>query len=194
MDFGFTPENEAFRAEIRYFLNEHVSDGIRQEMKQSAAGHGLGPLTKVLIGKIGDRDWIGMSWPEEYGGRAADLIDQYIFEEELARARVPLNLGNFIEQAPAIMFAGTEAQKKYFLPRIVKGEVTFALGYSEPSGGTDLGSLKTRAVEDEDGFVINGQKVFTTRAEQSSHIYLMARTDPDAVSYTHLTLPTLYSV
>ena len=188
MNFGFTLENETFRAEIRQFLDENVSGDIRKEMKQSAAGHGLGPLTKELIGKIGDRGWIGMSWPEEYGGRNADLIAQYIFEEELARARVPLNLGNFIEQAPAIMFAGTEDQKKYFLPRIVKGEVTFALGYSEPSGGTDLGSLKTRAVEDEDGFIINGQKVFTTRAEQSSHIYLMARTDAEAPKHKGISI------
>jgi len=188
MNFGFTLENETFRAEIRQFLDENVSGDIRREMKQSAAGHGLGPLTKELIGKIGDRGWIGMSWPEEYGGRNADLIDQYIFEEELARARVPLNLGNFIEQAPAIMFAGTEDQKKYFLPRIVKGEVTFALGYSEPSGGTDLGSLKTRAVEDEGGFIINGQKVFTTRAEQSSHIYLMARTDAEAPKHKGISI------
>jgi len=188
MDFAFSQENEAFRTEVRTFLEANTSPEIVEEMKQSAAGHGVGPLTKDLIGKIGDRGWIGMSWPEEYGGRDADLIDQYIFEEELARARIPLNLGNFIEQAPAIMHAGTEEQKTYFLPRIVKGEITFALGYSEPSGGTDLGSLKTRAVEDEDGYLINGQKVFTTRAEQSSHIYLMARTDPDAPKHKGISI------
>lgn len=188
MDFGFSEENELFRAEVRKFLADHVSPEIGREMRDSAAGADLGPLTRELIGKIGDRGWIGMSWPEEYGGRNADLIDQYIFEEELSRARVPLNLGNFIEQAPAIMQAGTEAQKAYFLPRLVRGEVTFALGYTEPSGGTDLASLKTRAVEDEDGFVINGQKVFTTRAEQSSHIYLMARTDPDAAKHKGISI------
>lgn len=188
MDFAFSEENERFRAEIRAFLDEHVSPDIMCEMHQATAGTGLGPLTRELIAKIGDRGWIGMSWPKEYGGREADLLDQYIFEEELARARVPLNLGNFIEQAPAIMHAGTEAQKKYFLPRIIRGEVTFALGYTEPSGGADLASLKTRAVEDEDGFIINGQKVFTTRAEQSSHIYLMARTDPDAQKHKGISI------
>lgn len=188
MDFGFSEENEEFRAEVRAFVEEHVSEEIVQEMHDAAAGAGIGPLTGELIRKIGDRGWIGMSWPEEYGGRNADIIDQYIFEEELARARVPLNLGNFIEQAPAIMQAGTEAQKKYFLPRLVRGEVTFALGYTEPSGGTDLASLKTRAVEDADGFVINGQKVFTTRAEASTHIYLMARTDPDAAKHRGISI------
>jgi len=188
MDFGFSEENERFRAEVRAFVAEHVSAEIVQEMHAADAGADVGPLTGALIRKIGDRGWIGMSWPVEYGGRDADIIDQYIFEEELARARVPLNLGNFIEQAPAIMKAGTEAQKKYFLPRLVQGEVTFALGYTEPSGGTDLASLKTRAVEDEDGFVINGQKVFTTRAERSSHIYLMARTDPDAAKHRGISI------
>ena len=184
MDFGFSEENERFRLAIRSLIAHHVTPKILQEMRDGTAGAGIGPLTRELILKIGERGWIGMSWPKEYGGQDADIIDQYIFEEELARARVPLNLGNFIEQAPAIMQAGTEAQKAYFLPRLVRGEVTFALGYTEPSGGTDLASLKTRAVEDEDGFVINGQKVFTTRAESSSH----------TVSYTHLTLPTILLV
>lgn len=188
MDFGFSEENERFRAEIRAFIAENVTAEIVQEMHDAAAGAGIGPLTRELILKIGDQGWIGMSWPQEYGGRNADLIDQYIFEEELARARVPLNLGNFIEQAPAIMNAGTEEQKAYFLPRLVRGEVTFALGYSEPGGGTDLAALKTRAVEDDNGFVINGQKVFTTRAEQSSHIYLMARTDPDAAKHRGISI------
>jgi len=186
--FAFTPENEAFRAEIRAFLATHVGDEVRDEMKRSSAGEGLGPETRALILAIGEQGWIGMSWPEEYGGRNADLIDQYVFEEELARARVPLNLGNFIEQAPAIMVAGTEAQKAYFIPRMVRGEVTFALGYSEPSGGTDLASLRTRAVEHEDHFLVNGQKVFTTRAEQSSHIYLMARTDPEAARHDGISI------
>lgn len=188
MDFGFSAENERFRAEVRAFLAEHVTPEIVQEMHAAEAGADIAPRTRELIAKIGDRGWIGMSWPVEYGGRNADVVDQYIFEEELARARVPLNLGNFIEQAPAIMQAGTEAQKQYFLPRLVRGEVTFALGYTEPSGGTDLASLKTRAVEDDDGFLINGQKVFTTRAEKSSHIYLMARTDPDAPKHKGISI------
>ena len=116
MDFGFSAENEKFRAEIRAFIAQHVSQDILAEMQAGAAGAGIGPLTRALILKIGERGWIGMSWPKEYGGRDADIIDQYIFEEELSRAKVPLNLGNFIEQAPAIMQAGSEAQKAYFLP------------------------------------------------------------------------------
>ena len=187
MDFGYSEENEIFRKEIRDFIKEHVTRELRAEMREMM-GHGMGPLTKELILEIGKKGWIGMSWPEEYGGRNADRIDQYIFEEELVRARVPLNIGNFIEQAPAIMVAGTEEQKKFFIPALVRGEVTFALGYSEPSGGTDLASLKTRAVEDGDEYVITGQKTFTSGAENATHIYLMARTDPDAPKHDGISI------
>ena len=187
MDFGYTEANEKFRKEIRDFIGEHVTPELRTELREMQ-GKGMGPFTKELILKIGEQGWIGMSWPEEYGGRNADRIDQYIFEEELVRARVPLNIGNFIEQAPAIMAAGTEEQKKHFIPSLVRGEITFALGYTEPSGGTDLASLKTRAVESGDEYVINGQKTFTTGAEVSTHLYLMARTDPDLAKHDGISI------
>ncbi|MBV1906430.1 MAG: acyl-CoA dehydrogenase family protein, partial [Pseudomonadales bacterium] len=92
MDFGYNEENERFRKEIKDFLVENVSREFREEVREMQ-GRGMGPLTKDLILKIGAKGWIGMSWPEEYGGRNADRIDQYIFEEELVRARVPLNIG-----------------------------------------------------------------------------------------------------
>jgi alkylation response protein AidB-like acyl-CoA dehydrogenase len=144
MDFGFTAENNAFREEVRQFIADTITPEVQAELAQSRL-KGPGPLTKELLLKLGEHGWIGMSWPKEYGGQERDLIDQYIFEEEFVRARIPLDLNNILEQAPAIMRAGTEEQKQYFLPRLVRGEVTFALGYSEPSGGTDLASLKTRA-------------------------------------------------
>jgi alkylation response protein AidB-like acyl-CoA dehydrogenase len=177
MDFGFTPENEAFRREVRAVIAEHVTPELREELA-GARREGPGPLTRALFGTLADRGWIGMSWPKEYGGQARDPVDQYILEEELVRARIPLEVGNIIEQAPAIMMAGTEEQKRDFLPRMVRGEVIFALGYTEPSGGTDLASLRTRAEEVDDGFVINGQKTFTSAAHYCTHVYLMARTDP----------------
>jgi alkylation response protein AidB-like acyl-CoA dehydrogenase len=177
MDFGYTPENEAFRQEVRQFIAENVTPALRAELEEGPQ-KGSGPLTKELFLKLGQQGWIGMSWPKEYGGQGRDPIDQYIFEEELVRAKVPLDIGNIIEQAPAIMMAGTEEQKTYFLPRLAQGEVSFALGYTEPSGGTDLASLQTRAVEDGDDYVINGQKMFTSAAHYSTHLYLMTRTDP----------------
>ncbi len=144
MDFGFTAENDAFREEVRQFIVEHITPEVREELFQFRL-QGPGPLTKELFVKLGQKGWIGMSWPVEYGGQGRDPIDQYIFEEEFVRAGIPLDLNNILEQAPAIMTAGTDEQKAYYLPRLVKGEVVFALGYTEPSGGTDLASLRTRA-------------------------------------------------
>jgi 3-oxocholest-4-en-26-oyl-CoA dehydrogenase alpha subunit len=178
MDFGYTPENAEFRQEVRQFIAEHVTPELRDELARGRR-EGRGPLIKALFLQLGQQGWIGMSWPKEYGGQERNPVDQYIFEEEFVRAGIPLDLNNILEQAPAIMRAGTEEQKKYFLPRLVKGEVIFALGYTEPSGGTDLASLKTRAEEDGDDYVINGQKMFTSGAHYCTHIYLMARTDPD---------------
>src|SRR5712692_11308194 len=178
MDFGYTPANDAFRQEVRQFIAEHVTPALRDELARGRQ-EGRGPLTKELFLKLGQQGWIGMSWPKEYGGQERDPVDQYIFEEEFVRAGIPLDLNNILEQAPAIMRAGTEEQKKYFLPRLVSGEVIFALGYTEPSGGTDLASLRTRAEEDGDEYVINGQKMFTSGAHYCTHVYLMARTDPD---------------
>ena len=187
MDFGYAPENDAFRQEVRTFIADNVTPELQVELKHSRL-KGPGPLTKQLLLKLGDEGWIGMSWPKEYGGQERDLIDQYIFEEEFVRARIPLDLNNILEQAPAIMRAGTEDQKKFFIPRLVKGEVTFALGYSEPSGGTDLASLKTRAEVDGDDYVINGQKMFTSGAHHSTHIYLMARTDPESPKHKGISI------
>ncbi len=187
MDFGYAPENDAFRQEVRTFIADNVTPELQVELKHSRL-KGPGPLTKQLLLKLGDEGWIGMSWPKEYGGQERDLIDQYIFEEEFVRARIPLDLNNILEQAPAIMRAGTEDQKKFFIPRLVKGEVTFALGYSEPSGGTDLASLKTRAEVDGDDYVINGQKMFTSGAHHSTHIYLLARTDPESPKHKGISI------
>lgn len=177
MDFGFTPENESFRREVREFLAEHITPELRAELDEQQEGR-AGPLAREFRRRLGEKGWIGMSWPSEYGGQERDRVDQFIFEEEMIRAKVGLSLGG-LEQAAAIMTAGAEEQKQYFLPGLVSGEVSFALGYTEPSGGTDLASLQTRAEEDGDYFVINGQKMFTSAAHNCSHIYLMARTDPD---------------
>ncbi|WP_179137726.1 acyl-CoA dehydrogenase family protein, partial [Candidatus Entotheonella palauensis] len=187
MDFGFTAENDAFREEVRQFIVEHITPEVREELFQFRL-QGPGPLTKELFVKLGQKGWIGMSWPVEYGGQGRDPIDQYIFEEEFVRAGIPLDLNNILEQAPAIMTAGTDEQKAYYLPRLVKGEVVFALGYTEPSGGTDLASLRTRAEVDGDDYVINGQKTFTSGAHYATHLYLMARTNPDVPKHKGISI------
>ena len=177
MDFAFTPEQEALRDEVRQFIEDNVTPEILAEIEESGVRN-RGPQTREMYRKIGDKGWIGMSWPKEYGGQSGSRIDQYIVEEEFAR--IGITVGGAGSGAPAILAAGTEEQKKYFLPGLIRGEIIFALGFTEPQAGADLAGLQCRAVRDGDEFVINGQKMFTTAAHYGTHIYLMARTDPEA--------------
>jgi alkylation response protein AidB-like acyl-CoA dehydrogenase len=177
MDFAYTPEQEALRQEVQRFIEENVTPEILAEVEESGL-RSRGPLTRELYQKIAQRGWIGISWPKEYGGQGGSRINQYIVEEEFGR--IGIEVGGAGSGAPAILAAGTEEQKKYFLPGLIKGEISFALGFTEPQAGADLAGLQCRAVRDGDEYVINGQKMYTTRAHSATHIYLMARTDPDA--------------
>jgi len=177
MDFAYTPEQEALRREVQRFIEDNVTPEILAEVEESGL-RSRGPLTRGLYQKIAERGWIGISWPKEYGGQGGSRIDQYIVEEEFGR--IGIEVGGAGSGAPAILAAGTEEQKKYFLPGLIKGEISFALGFTEPQAGADLAGLQCRAVRDGDEYVINGQKMYTTRAHSATHIYLMARTDPDA--------------
>ena len=190
MDFGFGPESDRLREDVREFIRENVTPEVKAEIKASAmvvTGGVLGPLEKELKAKLVAKGWLGMSWPREYGGQDASRIDQMIVEEAFVRDRSGVGLGG-LEQASAIMSAGTEEQKEHYLPRLLSGEISFALGYTEPSGGTDLASLQTRAEADGDEYVINGQKMFTSGAHNSTHIYLMTRTDPDAPKHRGISI------
>ena len=177
MDFAFTPEQETLREEVHQFIEDNVTPEILHEIEESGIRN-RGPQTREMYRKIGEKGWIGMSWPQEYGGQSGSRIDQYIVEEEFAR--IGITVGGAGSGAPAILAAGTEEQKKYFLPGLIRGEIIFALGFTEPQAGADLAGLQCRAVRDGDDFVINGQKMFTTAAHYGTHIYLMARTDPEA--------------
>ncbi len=177
MDFGYTLEQEALRDEVRQFITEHVTPDVLAEVSDTIEGS-RGPKLQKVYQNIADRGWVGISYPKEYGGQGGNRLDQYIVEEEFAR--VGINVGGAGSGAPAILAAGTEEQKKYFVPRILTGEIIFALGFTEPQAGADLAGLQCRAVRDGDDYVINGQKMFTSSAHYASHIYLMARTDPDA--------------
>jgi 3-oxocholest-4-en-26-oyl-CoA dehydrogenase alpha subunit len=185
MDFGFTPQQEALRREVRDFIAEHVTAQVINEMEGHnegllgvTRGTSRGPAVRELFDKIQARGWLGISYPKEYGGQGGDRITQYIVEEEFARANV--NVATAGSSAPAILAAGTEEQKRYFIPRLLTGEFSFAQGFTEPRGGADLASLQCRAVRDGDYYVINGQKMYTSGAHYCTHLYLMARTDPDA--------------
>ena len=183
MDFGFTPEQEALRREVRAFIAEHMTPEVIAEMEGQSEGFGVsrstarGPLVNELFRKIAERGWLGISYPKEYGGQDGGRISQYVVEEEFARVNIAVGLAG--SGAPAILAAGTEEQKRHFIPRLISGEYSFALGFTEPQAGADLASLQCRAVRDGDEYVINGQKMYTSAAHTATHIYLMARTNPD---------------
>ncbi len=177
MDFGFTAEQEALRQEVVEFIEEKVTPEVLGEVETSLET-GMGPHHQKLLKEIADKGWVGISWPKEYGGQGGSRIDQYIVEEEFARAGIAV--GGAGTGAPAILMAGTEEQKQHFIPGLITGEIIFAQGYTEPQGGADLAGLQCRAVRDGDEFVINGQKMYTSSAHYATHVYLMCRTDPDA--------------
>ncbi|HJN86663.1 MAG: acyl-CoA dehydrogenase family protein [Dehalococcoidia bacterium] len=177
MDFGFATKQEDLRQDVRQFIKENVTPEVLSEIEDTLEG-GRGPNLRALQKKAADRGWMGISWPKEYGGQGGSRLDQYIVEEEFAR--VGVTMGSAGSGAPAILAAGTEEQKKYFLPGLINGEITFALGFTEPQAGADLAGLQCRAVKDGDDYVINGQKMYTSSAHYATHVYLMCRTDPDA--------------
>jgi len=178
MDFHFSPEQEVLRREVRAFLDENLTDELREEIEQG--DHTPGPLGKALLHKLGEEGWLGLGWPEEYGGQGRSLLDQFVFYEEFDRERVHYGGLTLTSLAMTLIRLASDEQKQEFLPRILRGEVEFCLGYTEPGAGSDLASLTTRAERDGDEYVVNGQKVFTTGAHYSSHIWLLARTDPAA--------------
>ena len=162
-------------------MNEDVRSEIENTDEMSQ-----GPLVRDLRKKVAAKGWVGISWPKEYGGQDGSRIDQYIVEEEFSR--IGVGVGGAGSGAPAILAAGTEEQKKTLLPGLISGEITLALGFTEPQAGADLASLQCRAVRDGDDFVINGQKMYTSSAHYASHIYLMARTDPDAPKHRGISI------
>jgi alkylation response protein AidB-like acyl-CoA dehydrogenase len=129
-----------------------------------------------------------VGWPTEYGGRGLTPMEQFIFFDEAAQAGVPLPLMALNTVGPTIMQYGTDEQKAYFLPRILSGEIDFAIGYSEPDAGTDLAALKTRAVREGDTYVVNGQKIWTTNGDTADWVWLAVRTDPDATPHKGITM------
>ena len=192
MDFGYTPEQEALRQEVIDWIGENVTAEVVEEMKGGEDGReaggrrGRGPLVSALFKQIGEKGWLGIAWPKKYGGQDGDRMSQYIVEEEFSR--VGIGVGGGGSGAPAIMAAGTEEQKEYYIPKLISGEFSLALGFTEPSGGADLASLQCRAVKDGDEWVINGQKMYTSSAHTSTHFYLMARTDPDAPKHRGISI------
>ncbi|MEU1255192.1 acyl-CoA dehydrogenase family protein [Streptomyces chartreusis] len=185
MHLEYTPEQQRLRSELRDYFAELVPDLAQTRFTDPAAQK---RHYRSTIRRLGGDGWLGVGWPKEYGGRGLTTIEQFIFFDEAAQAGVPLPLMALNTVGPTIMQYGTDEQKSYFLPKILSGEIDFAIGYSEPEAGTDLASLKTRAVRDGDEYVVNGQKIWTTNGDTADWVWLATRTDPDAPPHKGITM------
>jgi acyl-CoA dehydrogenase len=147
-----------------------------------------GPVFRQIVGQLGKDRWLGLGWPEEYGGRNMSALEQFIFWDETWRARAPLPVISVNTIGPTIMQFGSADQKQDLLPKILRGELFFGVGYTEPEAGTDLAALSTRAESDGDHWLINGSKIFTTHAHDADYIWLAARTDPQAPKHKGISI------
>lgn len=177
MELDLSPASRALRRELRDYFAGVITEDDRRELVTQTEG---GPTFERIYRQMGTDGWLGLGWPEEFGGRGADPEGLFVFYDEVIRANAPLSLVTLNTVAPSLMKYGTQAQKDRFLPAILAGEVMFAIGYTEPGAGTDLASLQTRAVVDGDELVISGNKVYTSAGIYADWIWLAVRTDPDA--------------
>jgi alkylation response protein AidB-like acyl-CoA dehydrogenase len=177
----YTPEQQALQRELRAYFAELMTPEVVEQMSQSGRGeYGGSEVYKGLVRQVGRDGWLGIGWPKEYGGQGRSMMDQLIFADEAATAGAPVPFLTLSTVGPTIMAYGTDEQRARFLPTILRGELHFSIGYSEPGAGTDLASLKTRAVRDGDEFVINGQKMWTSLIQYADYVWLATRTNPDA--------------
>jgi len=185
MDFKYSPEDEAFRHELRSWLEANLPKQERSDSDSGAfadmGGSGW-ERSREWHRRMHAGGWVGISWPKEYGGRGATLMQQLVYQEEIARAHTPglVNMLGIMLVGPTLIHWGTEEQKKRYVPKILSAEEIWCQGYSEPNAGSDVASLQTRAVEDGDDFIVNGQKVWTSDAHHADMCILLVRTDPEA--------------
>lgn len=186
MDFQWTDEHRAFHAEVRAFIEEWRTPELLEEYSRTYGAQG--PEIKKFHDALSRKGWMRMCWPIEQGGEGRNLLYNFILIEEMEYYRMPFGNLSVTSIAPAIAAHGSEDQKREYLPKIMNGEYAFALGYSEPNAGTDLASLNTKAERDGDEWVINGNKIWTSLADASTHIWLAARTDPDAKKHAGISI------
>ena len=184
-----TAEQRALRKELREYFASFLTPKIRAEL--GAAGEGS-PVFRELVKKMGSDGWLGIGWPVQYGGQGRDATDQFIFFDEVQRAAAPFPFVTINTVGPTLINFGSEAQKQEYLPKILRGEINFAIGYTEPSAGTDLASLRTKAVlsssANGDEWVINGNKIYTSGANQADYIWLACRTDADVAKHKGISI------
>ncbi|MFD7864080.1 acyl-CoA dehydrogenase family protein [Streptomyces sp. NPDC059783] len=215
MHLAPTERQQALRAELRAYFREVMPGpgaapggearggasgpsgapalGASASGSASAPGRRAAPdqdpeAQRRLLRRIGADGMLGLGWPVEYGGQGRGADEQFVFFDEAYRAGAPVSMVTLNTVGPTLMKYGTEEQKAYFLPRILAGETVFAIGYSEPEAGTDLAALRTRAVRDGDSWTIDGQKIFTSNAQNADWIWLACRTDPEAPKHRGISI------
>lgn len=182
MDFDYTSQEETFRQEIRAWLAANPPEGYDPGTFLHLDLDARFALQLDWQRKLYRAGWVGIHWPKAYGGRGATVMEQTIYRQEMVRARLP-EVANFMGiriAGPTLIHWGTEEQKQRYIPTILNGEEIWCQGYSEPGAGSDIASLQTRADEEGDDFVLNGQKVWTSYAQYARFCLLLARTDPAA--------------
>jgi len=191
MRIALTDEHVRLRSELRSYFSELVTPEIRAGLAAATGDFGEfgdASVYKDVIRQVGQDGWLGIGWPEEYGGQNRSMIEQLIFTDEAAIAGVPIPYLTLNTVGPTIMRFGTDAQREEILPKILKGEMHFSIGYSEPGSGTDLASLQTRARLEGDEWVINGQKMWTSLIQYADYVWLACRTDPDLPRHKGLSM------
>ncbi|TDD37673.1 acyl-CoA dehydrogenase [Actinomadura sp. KC06] len=184
MFIDLTDEQKKLRAELR----EYFENCLDEDQRAAILDDPFGPAFLEHCRRLGRDGMLGVALPKAYGGRGYGPVEQTIFANEIARAEVTYPLITLNSVAPTILQYGTDAQKEFFIPRILAGECHFAVGYSEPGAGTDLAALRTTAVRDGDHYVVNGQKIFTSAAHTADYVWLAARTDPDAKKHKGISM------
>ena len=185
MYIGYTDEQEQLRQELRSYYAKLLTPEVEEALSDDK---GVGPTMKRIVRQMGADGWLGVGWPKEWGGRGFTPIEQFVWFDESMRAGAPVPMLTINSVGPTIRQYGTKEQQDFFIPGILKGDIHFCIGYSEPSAGTDLANLKTTAIRDGDEYIVNGQKIFTSLASGADYIWLAARTDPDAKKHKGISM------
>src|SRR3954451_3867055 len=193
MRIALDPEQVALKEELQGYFSGLVTPEVRAGLASATGqfgrgGFGEAGIYKAVVKQLGTDGWLGIGWPKEHGGQDRSMVDQLIFTDVAADFGVPIPYLTLNTVGPTIMRYGTDEQKEYFLPRILAGDLHFSIGYSEPGSGTDLASLKTKAVREGDEWVINGQKMWTSLIQYADWIWLACRTDPDLPRHKGLSM------
>ncbi|WP_244931512.1 acyl-CoA dehydrogenase family protein [Nocardioides sp. W7] len=185
MNLNETDAQQRLRLELReYFAALMPPEELREAGEQGAGG----PRFREIVRRLGADGWLGVGWPVEYGGRGLGAEEQFVFYDEVQRAGAPFPLVTVNTVGPTLMRYGTDEQRELFLPGILRGEIVFAIGYTEADAGTDLAALRTRATVDGEGYVVDGAKVFTTGGNTADYVWLACRTDPDLPRHRGLSI------